>query len=305
VRPQLVALLAEVPEAWVQVALSVADATPEHAQSHDTFWALLLPRLGWHLGEGKSLPLTGFRVKGATHLLSSGSESAAALRSPRLATFAHLAGLPSHAGPVLTAFRRLWRTQLPGVVKEPLWRLAYDGLPTLAHMHAHASGCPCGGGLSDRAHHFWECAAARGVRDAIAEGAAAAGRSLPALLRSHIWLGQCPEGLHQGVWDIVALVAVAAMDKGRKFMVLQHTFAQPASPAGPALGARGAQQARLAYWEMLQAFAAGGGLPRGRSPGGLLTSTHPYLCLDAPGATRVRVFQPPPGGPSSQPAHPP
>ena len=104
-----------------------------------------------------------------------------------------------------------------------------------------------------------------------------------------MWLSQCPEGLHPGVWDIVVMVAVAAMDRARRFMVVQHSFAQAPVPRGPELGRRGAERARVSFWELLHEFAASGCTPSGVTSAGPLGATHPFLCLTNAGAIRVQV----------------
>jgi hypothetical protein len=300
---RLTELLAAMPSAWVSAARALAQAPlSANGSSTQAFWAQVLPRLGWRLGATSPMALMSFTVKGGTHLLCMGPHGLEAQRARPLAAFAELAGPSIDVGMVQLAFRRLWRTPLPGVVKETLWRLAYDGLPTGARMHiaqlGTASGCPCGADSADRAHHFWDCVVAQGVRDVITEGAAGAGRPLHAFTRAHLWLATCPEGLHQGVWDIVALCAVAAMDKGRRYMVAQAHFAEPPAPRGLELGRRAAERAQVHFWELLHEFAAGGCSPRGVSPHKPLGTSHPFLRETSIGSMELRVTAPggsPPG----------
>lgn len=206
-----------------------------------------------------------------------------------------MAGAPGSLTLVQQAFKRLWKTRLPGPVKETWWRLVHNGLPLPARMPASDGGCrpcPCGHLTGDRAHHFWECPAAQGVRAAVQDGAAAAGRPIPRLSRAHIWLAVCPVGIHAGVWDIVALVAIAAMDKARRTMVHRSQFSHPRLPPGTDLAAAGAARGALHFWELLHDFAAGGNLPRASTAGAQLDGEHPFLCLAAPGASSVRVRSP-------------
>ena len=97
------------------------------------------------------------------------------------------------------------------------------------------------------------------MREEITSSAAAALQPISHLSCTNIWLSQCPPGLHQGAWDIVAMVAVASMDKARRLMVAQRDFTQPPALAGADLGRRGAEHARRSFWELLHEFQANGG----------------------------------------------
>jgi hypothetical protein len=112
------------------------------------------------------------------------------------------------------------------------------------------------------------------------------------LTPAHVWLAQPPPGINQGVWDIVALMAISAMDTGRRFMVAVSRYALPLPPSALSLGERGAERARLYFWELLHTFAASGHLPQGHAVAPQVDHTHPYLCVEAAGATHVRVFPP-------------
>ena len=284
---QLTELRDSVPQGWLQAAEAALATPASPTGSHaSVFWATVLPRLGWRMGAAAPMTLQHFKVKGATQLLRL---EAQALRAPRLAAFATLAGVPVGADTVLPILRRLWSSPLAGGVKEIFWRLVYDGLPTAARMHTDA-GCPCGAGEADRAHHYWDCMAAQGVRDAITSAAADAGTPLPLLRRADVWLAQCPSGLHPGVWDIVAMVAVASMDRARRFMVVQHHFAQNPAPQGAELGRRGAERARATFWELLHEVAASGCTPRGINSGTPLGTAHPFISCPNPGVFRVQVL---------------
>ena len=115
------------------------------------------------------------------------------------------------------------------------------------------------------------------------------GRRSLQLSRAHVWLSQCPEGLHPGVWDIVVMVAVAAMNRALHFMVVQHSFAQAPVPLGPELGRRGAERARVSFWELLHEFAASGCTPSGVTSGVPLDTAHPFLCSTSACAIRVQM----------------
>ena len=133
------------------------------------------------------------------------------------------------------------------------------------------------------------------VREAISDRAASTARPLLApLTLGNIWLAVAPEGLHPGVWDVVALVAVAAMDSGRRHM---YTRCLLGEAAGPALGLKGACHAARTFGELLHDFASLGRLPLQGAPPlspGVADPLlgHPLLCRAAPGATTMRVTPP-------------
>ena len=173
---------------------------------------------------------------------------------------------------MLPAFRRLWRIPWAGLVKEPFWLLAYDAIPTPARVHQAERTCGCGVLGADRVHQFWTCPAAAAVRMEIVNTA-----GLVALHHSEVWLAICPTGLDPGVWDVVCLAAIAAMDKARRFMARQMALGE--ASGGRVLGERGAARGRLVFWELLQEYAALG-LPPRRSPmGAELGENHPFLCM--------------------------
>ena len=285
-----------VPLAWREAArvLPPLPLAPQGSSS-DPFWTVVLPRLGWRLPTMLPMFLGALSVKGVTALLCSGPSGPQASRAPRLAAFATLAGAPGNATLVRLALCRLWRSPLAGGVKETFWRLVHDGLPTAARLHQDPMSpracCPCGAVGADRAHHYWDCIAARGVREEITTAAAAALQPISHLSCTNIWLSQCPPGLHQGAWDIVAMVAVASMDKARRFMVAQRDFTQPPALAGADLGRRGAEHARRSFWELLHEFQANGGVPR-TTIATPLSATHPFLCSPAPGICQVQAASP-------------
>ena len=284
---QLAQLGDSVPLPWKEAAQAAADAG--QGATTAVAWAEILPRLGWRGEQGKVLLLQRLRVRDATQLLCMGSEGPAAQRRLKHAAFADLTGEPGGAEAVLPTLRRLWRIPVLGKTKETYWRLVYDGIPTAARMHLGHQQCPCGATPADRAHHFWTCPVAGAVRSTILRAAVAAGRPIGSLRRGNLWLALPPPGINQGVWDVVTLSAVAAMERGRAFMVAEHRYASPPTPAGPALAARGGSRARVVFWELLHEFAAMGCLP---AQGPHVDAAHPFLCLVSPTASTVRVHQP-------------
>jgi hypothetical protein len=137
--------------------------------------------------------------------------------------------------------RRLWRLPWENGRKEVFWRLAYDALPTAARLHRDQPR-ECGAGpRPDRHHHFWACPVAQAVVAAVqAELAAAApppaGQPAP-LVPANIWLARTPPGLDAGVWGVVCLAAVEAMDRGRRSLAAaalrRKREQQPSSSSSP------------------------------------------------------------------------
>jgi hypothetical protein len=116
--------------------------------------------------------------------------------------------------PGASAMARVWHIRWYNSHKETLWRLVVDGVGQLGSSHipqAPPSACACGLDVRDspRLHAFGDCSAA----------AAVLGVLLPVLgtvSRAELWLLQCPEGLQQPVWDVVALAALSSMEVGRR-----------------------------------------------------------------------------------------
>ncbi|PNH12747.1 hypothetical protein TSOC_000267 [Tetrabaena socialis] len=130
--------------------------------------------------------------------------------------------------PAAPTLRRLWKLRWENEHKSALWRLAINGLPgfpmhatQLAGGGAAAASCPCGAAMveGDRLHHFWSCAVAGAVRDALSA-------MLPLVVsREQLWLVRCPPGVHQRVWDVVCLAALSAMEYGRRLLYRRRPLA--------------------------------------------------------------------------------
>jgi hypothetical protein len=293
---RLRALLAALPPAWLgaaRVALSWRPVDPRPRPA--AVWRLLLPRLGWFWSLSPASPpkgvtsLAGLAVRQATWLLLSEPGGLHARRDERLVAFALAAGEPASALPAQSAFALLWRVRCDNRVKEVFWRLVYDGLPTAVRCHFSDSSCPCGAPRADREHHFWACTVAVAVLQEVEAAAAGVGRPLPGpLVRRHVWLAEAPAGVNVGVWAVVVLAAVAAMDKGRRILVGPRVAG---SPAGPGLAPAAARGAVRHFWELLCGFAALGGMPP-QAGGAPLDGAHPFLCLPGGGRRGVRVHRP-------------
>lgn len=128
------------------------------------------------------------------------------------------------AAPVVGAMRALWRLRWDNGYKEVYWRLALDGLATAARMHMPSESCLCGHLCPGRLHHFWQCPVAVAVVREVLAGLPPAWCTRPvggppALACSHVWLMTPPRGRRRvcaGVWRVVCLAALVAMDEGRR-----------------------------------------------------------------------------------------
>ncbi|PRW56997.1 ERD4-related membrane [Chlorella sorokiniana] len=250
VAAERVALLVDaLPPGWVSAAQSAADqlaAGGVQPPAQPDALAAMIPCLAWRRSAAAApLTLRTFRVREGTALLT------APLRRRRLQSyftpFAVEAAGAAHDGSgqeVAALLQRLWRLRCDNGLKEPFWLLAHNGLPTAARLQ---SSCKCGAAApGDRLHHYWACPVAAAVLSSIA---AAAGGSIP---RRAIWLCRAPAGIYAGVWDLVCLAAVAAMDHGRRTLYALSTGPPPEAP----LSAIAGRSARARFWSNLADFIA-------------------------------------------------
>ena len=264
---RIAALLSTLPPAWVEAARLLAPAveagTAQPPLPQEGLTALL-SSVGW-MHRGRPLSLPAFTVRVGTELLLRPVEERREQRY--LAPFAAAASPAGGAtsADVLAMFDRLWRVRWENQHKETFWRLAFDGLPTAARLHV-ARGCQCGAaGPADRRHHYWACPVAQAVASTIGT---AAGADLTA---TNIWLARPPLGVHGGVWDVVCLAAVAAMDHGRRRMYAMSQ--RPPSQTSPRLVASSSAVAH--FWRLLSDFVSLRSAPhswRDHTPPG-----HPFI----------------------------
>lgn len=191
----------------------------------------LVSGLGWRLG-GTSVRVSALSVRQATALQL---RPLADLRARYQRDFVDavapvvVRGDPTKVEAcckaVVTAQRQLWKLRWDNYFKEVYWRLVLNGLATAERMHMHDCDCVCGqvqGGQPDRRHHFWECAVAQAVVAQLQQQLA--GWCPGALQPHHVLCMLCPEAvgapgarpLHKGVWRVVCLAAINAMDLGRR-----------------------------------------------------------------------------------------
>ncbi|KAI3432715.1 hypothetical protein D9Q98_004258 [Chlorella vulgaris] len=279
---RLAALLAALPPAWVHAARAAAAELAAgllQPPALEDALALLLPRLGWaHPALPTPLLLSSFTVRHGTSLLT--SPTATRRAAQYFTPFGLLAdaAAPAPAADVQAVLARLWRVRWENCHKEPFWRLVCDAVPTASRLHMDQP-CQCGGAPADRRHHFWTCPVARGVVDSIA-GELTARQLLPApLAAAHIWLAAAPAGVHGGVWDVVSLAAVAAMDHGRRRMYAMSLAPPPVPPLVPVC----LRSARARFWTLLTDFVALRCAPA--SWQAHLPPGHPFIYFDAAVAT--------------------
>jgi hypothetical protein len=260
-------LLADVSAEWRSAATSVLDRAGGDGQaaaaglaaagveSEEMLRAKFVSRVGWRFSPTLAIKLGDLTVGLATRMqLLPVSEQRACLHAAyeREAREQLPAGPPMAAQPAVTpastvpaVLARLWPIRWEREHKETLWRLAIDGVPLPGNTHLHRmqpEQCGCGGyggsgpqSCSPRAHHFWECPVAKAV---VAQIAA----HVPGpISRAHVWLAEAPAGVQQCVWDVVALAALAAMERARAGL---RAVAGPAAMGtGVAVGAAEAEAA--------------------------------------------------------------
>ena len=294
-----------IPGAWQLAAQHVSGAP-----AADSAAGVLLAGVAWTpAAGGDAVPLPGLTVKVGTALQVELLPCTAERRA-RLAAYAALAGDHRPAAVAAKAaaalLGRLWRSPCRNKHKEVMWRLALRALPLASRMPgSDLGGCGCGHAhpAPDRRHHFWDCPIATGVLDTIA--AQLSPPQLP-LTPANIWLGRAPPGLHAGVWDVVCLLAVAAMDKGRRLATQRllgssgtaaaqqqqqqrrrtsssgsgsgsgsNSSSGSASIAGSALAAAASRRASAWLWDQLEELCSLGLLPTAWQAA--VDPSHPFI----------------------------
>ncbi|PNH02469.1 hypothetical protein TSOC_011550 [Tetrabaena socialis] len=260
------------------VPLVVPPAPPAPAAS--VGWALLVRHLGWRVGAAV-YPLRSLTVKQATILQL--QPTLQALHAHHRPFVGEAAGLgPAAADALLpglgTTLRRVWRLRWENEHKSALWHIAVNGLPGFP-MHAAQlargdadAACPCGTvmGEGDRVHHFWSCAVAEAVLDALSA------MLLVPVSRMQLWLVCCPLEVHQLVWDVVCLAALSAMEFGRRLLYRRR----PSVGGPPCSIIRVSAETVADFWARLRGFAAMGSRP---AVGGRYPWCTPFLPLLRPG----------------------
>jgi hypothetical protein len=223
----LKALVNAIPQSWRDAAAAATTqqllAAPATREVQLQLWS----QVGWAGAGPRPVDTQAATVKQLTQLQLGPVQRA---REDRWGTFLEKAGEGAPPGQAPTVadlqllLRKLWRLRWDNERKEVLWRLVLDGLPTTERMPGASQQepytCACGVARPGRVHHFWECPVAQAVVHAL-QG------ELPQLqqplLRMHVWVARAPlDQLHKGVWRVVALAALNAMDTGRKLLFKWH-----------------------------------------------------------------------------------
>ena len=185
-------------------------------QVRQGLWAYLLQ-------ERPQLLLTdSFTVR---NLTSMQPDDALAARWAKLQAFlADATAPPTFTIPTFLArLRDLWALPWDNRYKEPMWRLALDGLAIYGSARYRGTQppltCHCGTGPVGRGHCFWDCCVAQAVHRSVQAALEAWDPSSPQLQRHQLWLAEPPPRLHGGVWQVVALAALCAINVGRKRLV--------------------------------------------------------------------------------------
>ena len=295
---RLQALVAAIPTCWT----AAVDLNAHVLPSPETVVVeKLLPRVAWHYPRSHApVGLAQLKVKLATRLQLGPLLEARADKHVAFLTEACVSMPAGHGispDSMLALFKKLWALPWDNKRKVAYWRLTLDALPTAARRHAQGEPCNCGVMMPDRAHHYWDCPVARAVRQELSRGLNHGGGQYP-LQRHHVWLCRRPSrpDLHAGVWMVVCLAAVLAMDQARKLLDKWRLaggqgahYAGPRPP--PPLPGRipaACRVAKAAFWDFVQDFVSLGLAPApwvaDIAPG------HPFIHTHAPAAGR-RVLQ--------------
>eukprot|EP00887_Chlorella_sp_A99_P007290 scaffold2.g7290.t1 len=242
--------------AWLDAAVvnlppdilaAAQDAVPAALPGAAEVEAFLARRLGWLRG-GQPVPLSGYRVRHGTAMLlvPAVAERRTMMTSRMMLALAEALAAEPQSAEVKAGLASLfgllgqaWRVRWDNHCKETLWHLALNGLPVAAHMAG---------------------------ADALAAAAARAD------------VGEAAEGVHAGVWVIMCLAAVEALERCRRLNV-RHALER-------------CEQARAAASQALQqaGFSGSVQLVLGASQDGKLA----LAAAQAPPATQDAEDAPPP-----------
>jgi hypothetical protein len=193
-------------------------------------------------------------VAALTAFLESATTAYRAARHVAFVRDAHRAPTLSPSSPEVAAFlgalAAAWRDRIDNRIKEPLWRLAVDAFPGARFQ---PWTCPCGAASPSsrgRRHAFWDCSVACVVRAQLAAHLAAAalpGAPAVDVPCASVWLLRAPAALPGPArrWSRLALVAVAAMEHGRRVLWARSAAGEP-----DALAAAG-NLAAARFWALL------------------------------------------------------
>ncbi|KAH7617816.1 hypothetical protein NADE_000021 [Nannochloris sp. 'desiccata'] len=248
----------------------------------------LCKSIGWKVGNRSYTP-ENLTVKIATTLVTQPPYPKAPLhpnwlhpRSREFRDFALQIGGGLSKDKVVATLGRLWILPIDNSHKEIVWRLALDGLPTIQRLHRPTQVCGCGGAVGDaagRQHVYFNCAAIRPIIDSIEQQLQdewALPPQAPSLQCHHLWMAVRPtEAIHQGIWDVVCISALKAMDSTRAGLFKrQFAGAQPRTALAASVGVRACAQ----FWANIASFCGHNLAPRAWR--GQVSTTHPFISFN-------------------------
>ena len=186
------------------------------------FAALALPRLGWRF-PGGPVQIQALSVRAATWAQLGRVGEQRQHRHARFVSHVFVASncpAPSserdQAAVLKHLLSQLWKLPWHNQHKEVYWRLTLDALPTAARLH-HVDPCICGEPIPNWFHHFWSCPVAAGLLAVLSTHLESRGMLPTLLLPLHVLLAQPPSSrLHVGIWRVVCLAAICALDRVRR-----------------------------------------------------------------------------------------
>jgi hypothetical protein len=250
--------------------------------------AKVCKRLGWK-SKNKSYTSYTLTVKIATTLQMKPLYPQAPLhpnylrpQSTKLQGFAHAVGGGFNQDQVIKVLGRLWKLPVENSHKEIVWRLALNGLPTIQRLHRTNQVCGCGGAVgaaAGRQHVYFECEAVQSIINSIMQqlqGEWALPAHTPSIQRHHIWMAVRPtEALHQGVWDMVCISALKAMDTSRAGLFKRIS---DGAREGTALAASVGARACAQFWAYIGSFCGHNLAPQGWR--NQVSARHPFITFD-------------------------
>ena len=253
IRARLHNSVGRLPPSWLVAAL--AGGPPPVV----TFAALALPRLGWRFPDGP-VQLQALSVRTATwaQLQRVGDQ-----RQHRHAQFVtHIFAASGRPAPLVEKdqaailkllLAQLWKLPWLNQHKEVFWRLTLDALPTAARLHNAESACICGALVPNWLHHFWMCPVAVGLLAVLTDHLQSRDMFPVPLLPLHVLLAQPPSSrLHAGVWRVVCLAFVCALDHVRRASCAIALAGVPSAPdtSVPLM----INRAVTRFWDLLTEF---------------------------------------------------
>jgi hypothetical protein len=198
--------------------------------------AVMIPRLGWRAPAGMActrlVMLTHLKVRDATAMQLEGAGRERAHAHACFINEAHGRGegdicTPNERTALGVVFSACWAIKWENIQKEVYWRLAVDGVPDGHRWESlDDDKCACGAMRPRRGHFFWECKVAKVVVGDIQRCCP----GQPTLTKINVWLMQPPPGVSVGIWRIVCLSAVNAMDEGRRNLLAARRWARDDDP---------------------------------------------------------------------------